>query len=554
MEYIRGHSLTFRYASQPETLLENISFSLSDGDRVGLIGDNGCGKTTLLDLIRGVSRLSSGELTVHKNATIGFLPQEVHFDEGTSVEEYLWRAREDLYDLKDRMVALKVSDPRHADLVADFYAKGGDVFDVAMKKALAGFDVTEDKLRLPVAALSGGEKTKIALARILLVQPDVMLLDEPTNHLEIASLVWLEDFLRGLTKPYIIVSHDRRFLDTCVDQIWEMHDKRLTVYSGSYSEYRDEKVRRRQKQQAQYEQQQEKIDRLREAARQRRDDATRMEKFKHKRAVSKKGAIQKRDEGSGRGGARPTDRMRGAKAIEKRIEQMLEKDRIEKPRKIRERKISLSQSDVEGRFVLYIEQLSKSFGDYQVLDNVMLSVGNGVKLGIIGRNGSGKSTLLKIIVGEIAASSGSYRWSPQVSIGYYSQEHETLDPGSTILDEVLQGRQQEQTRARTILGRLNIRRDKVLQTIRTLSIGEKSKTALAKILFSDVNVLVLDEPTNHVELSAREALEDALDDYDGTVIIASHDRYLLDRVATAIYDIETNRYFPGEYSEYVGKG
>jgi len=278
-----------------------------------------------------------------------------------------------------------------------------------------------------------------------------------------------------------------------------------------------------------------------------------MEKFKHKRSVSKKGGIQKRDEGSGRGGARPTDRMRAAKSIEKRIEQMLEKDRIEKPRKIRERKISLSQSDVEGRFVLHIEHLSKSFGDHRVLDDVTLNVGNGVKLGIIGRNGSGKSTLLKVLVGELAASEGSFIWSPQVSIGYYSQEHETLDPNKSILDEVLQGRQQEQTRARTILGRLNIRRNKVLQTIGTLSIGEKSKAALAKILFSDVNVLVMDEPTNHVELSARESLEDALDEYDGTVIIASHDRYLLDRIATAIYDMETGRYFPGGYVEYVGE-
>lgn len=552
MEYIRGNALTFRYESQPETLFENISFSLSDGDRIGLIGDNGCGKTTLLDLIRGDLRPSTGDLIIPKNTTIGFLPQEVFFDEGTSLEEYLWQARPDLNDLKKQMAATRISSPRRADLVADFYAKGGDAFEAAMKKTLAGFDITEDKLRLAVSALSGGEKTKVALARILLIRPDVMLLDEPTNHLEIASLVWLEDFLRGLSKPYIIVSHDRRFLDNSADQIWEMHDKKLTMYSGSYSDYRDEKINQRQKQQAQYEQQQEKIDRLRDAARQRRDDANRMEKFKHKRSVSKKGALQKRDEGSGRGGARPTDRMRGAKAIEKRIEQMLEKDKVEKPRKIREPKISLSPSDVEGRFVLRIERLSKSFGKHKVFEKITLSVGNGIKLGIIGRNGSGKSTLLKIIVGEMTASSGSYRWSPQVSIGYYSQEHETLNAQNSILDEVLQGQQQEQTRARTILGRLNIRRDKALQTIGTLSIGEKSKTALAKILFSDANVLVLDEPTNHVELSAREALEDALEDYDGTVIIASHDRYLLDRIATAIYDIESDRHFAGGYAEYVG--
>jgi len=553
MEYIRGHSLTIRHEGQTETLFEDVSFSVSDGDRVGLIGDNGCGKTTLLDIIRGESAAYDGDLVVSKNVSLGFLPQEVRFGRHTPVEDYLWSARPDLHGPKREIAATDEADPGYADLVADFYARGGDVFAAEMKKTLSGFDIASNKLSLPISKLSGGEKTKIALARILLIRPDVMLLDEPTNHLEIASLEWLEGFLRGVSRPYIIVSHDRRFLDNCVDIIWELQEKHLTVFTGSYSDYRDEKSRRRQKQMDAYERQQHKIKKLQEAARERRDDADRMEKFKHKRSVSKKGSVQKRDAGSGRSGVSASSKMRAAKSVEKRIERMLEKDKVEKPRKIRKRKIELSPGDVGGRFVLRIKDLSMSFGSHRVFGNVSFSVPNGVKLGIIGRNGSGKSTLLKILVDELNPSSGSYRWNPQVSIGYYSQEHETLDEDNSILDEVSKGNQQEQTRARHILGRLHIRGDKVFQRIGTLSIGEMSKTALAKILFSDVNVLVLDEPTNHVELSAREALEDALDEYEGTVIIASHDRYLLDRVSSAIFDIEHNRYFAGSYREYVDR-
>ncbi len=553
MEYIRGHRLSFRYEGQTETVFDDISFSLSDDDRIGLIGDNGCGKTTLLDLVRGELAASHGNLNVARDITLGFLPQEVRFGQHTPMEEYLWSARPDLHDLKLKIASGDKADPRYADLVADFYARGGDIFTAEVEKTLSGFDIASDMLRLPVSRLSGGEKTKIALARILLARPDVMLLDEPTNHLEIASLEWLEEFLSGLSKPYIIVSHDRRFLDNCVDQIWELQEKHLTVFSGTYSDYRDEKARRRQKQMDAYDRQQQKIKRLQEAARERRDDADRMEKFKFKRSVTKKGRVCKRDAGSGRSGVSSSSKMRAAKSVEKRIERMLEKEKIEKPRKIRKRKIELSSADVGGRFVLRTNGLSKSFGSHRVFGDATLAVANGAKLGIIGRNGSGKSTLLKILVDELDATSGSFRWNPQVAIGYYSQEHETLDDDKTILEEVSQGNQQEQTRARHILGRLNIRGDKVFQKIGTLSIGEKSKTALARILFSNVNVLVLDEPTNHVELSAREALEEALDDYDGTVIIASHDRYLLGRVTTSIYDIEHNRYFAGSYCEYVSK-
>jgi ATP-binding cassette subfamily F protein 3 len=460
-------------------------------------------------------------------------------------------AREDLYPIKSRLEVLDKSSIEYADLISRFYDGGGGEFDAQVKKVLAGFDIEEAKLDLGVSRLSGGEKTKIALARILLRGPDIMLLDEPTNHLEIASLEWLEEYLRDGTIPYIVISHDRRFLDNCVKEIWELKNKKLNVYAGNYSFYKNERDLEIRRQQQQYENQQKKISQLKAAANKRRQEASSVENFKFKRSISKKGSVQKRDAGSGRSGVSSSDKMRAAKAVEKRIEQMLEKEKAEKPRLDRERKITFSTRPLKTPVVLKVRNLIRSFGEQTIFANINLSVGNQDRLGIIGRNGSGKSTFLKIITGNLDAGGGLYRWTPQAEIGYFSQEHETLDNSQTILDEVLQGNQAEQTRARWILGRLNIRRDKVFQTVGTLSMGERSKVALAKILFSDVNILILDEPTNHIELSAREAFEDALDEYQGVVIVASHDRYLLDRITLRIFDIEKNRLFEGGYSEYI---
>jgi len=551
MELIRGSNLTFKFESQTDNLLELVSFSVDESCHIGLVGDNGGGKTTLLDIMRGQIPVAEGQLALRRGTTIGHLPQEVRLEGRHTVSDYLWQAREELFRLKKKMHSTDQSSPEYAEVVARYYDLGGGEYDAEIEKVLAGFNLDENLYKMPIETLSGGEKTKIALARILLRHPDIMLLDEPTNHLEIASLVWLENYLHQVSLPYVIISHDRRFLDNCVDEIWELQDKILHVYSGNYSFYKSQKEGGLKKQQKRYENQQKEIGRLREAAQKRRQEASRMEQFKLSRSVTKKGGICKRDDGSGRARSGGADKMRSAKAIEQRIRSMLEKDRAESPHLDRERKISFKKATLKAPFALEIENLTHRFGRRPIFKNLTLSVGSGVKLGIIGSNGSGKSTLLKIITENLKASSGNYRWAPQARIGYFSQEHETLGASNSILDEVLQGRLQEQTRARTILGRLNIRRDKVYQSIGTLSLGERSKTALAKILFSDANVLVLDEPTNHLELSAREALEAALGEYTGTVIVASHDRYLLDRLATEIFDIEKSRYFPGTYSEYV---
>ncbi len=554
MEYLRGEHISFRYETQSESLLTDVSFSLDRAARVGLIGNNGSGKTTLIALIRGELIPSQGHITIRPDSRIGFLPQEVAFEETIAVTDYLWSARPEIDPLRQKMKAADQASVEYAELVASFYDAGGGVTEAAIEKLLDGFRLHRSVGARSLHLLSGGEKTKVALARLLLVEPDILILDEPTNHLEIAALEWLESYLQTLTAPYIVISHDRRFLDTCTNEIWELADNTLTVFSGNYSFYREAKDTDRRRRQAQYDRAQQKARQLREAAAAKRAESERVEKFKPKRSVSKKGSIQKRDAGSGRSQANSSNAMRTATSLERRLKALLQKAQEEKPFIEKERRITIETDPVANPMPLLVENLKHRFGDQTVLDDLSFSLRNRSRLGLIGPNGSGKSTLLKILAGVLAPTGGTYRWAPEIRIGYFSQEHETLDPRATILDEVLQGRLAEQTQARIILGGLGLRRDKVLQLIATLSLGERSKTALARVLFSRANVLLLDEPTNHLELSAREALEEALADYEGTLLLASHDRYLLERITTGILDLETGRFYDGGYSEFIGRG
>ncbi|HOZ08080.1 MAG TPA: ABC-F family ATP-binding cassette domain-containing protein, partial [candidate division Zixibacteria bacterium] len=508
MELLRAEHLSFRYETQSELLLADVSFSLDHAARVGLIGNNGSGKTTLLALIRSELSPVSGSLTVRPDTRTGSLPQEVAFAEDASVEDYLWSARPDLDHLRRRLAAADQSSVDYADLVNLFYQAGGAVTEAAIAHLCAGFRLHPSLLRRPLAVLSGGEKTKVALARLLLLGPDLLLLDEPTNHLEIAALEWLETYLAGLSIPCIVISHDRRFLDVCANEIWELDRGRLTVYSGNYSFYRAAREADRRRRERICEEAQQKAKRLREAAARRRAESERTEHFKFKRSVSKRGSIQKRDAGSGRSGADSSKTMRAALALEKRLAALREQAEAQRPFLEKERRITLACPPLDAPLPLTVANLAHAFGGRSVLSGLSFSLRGGAHLGLIGPNGSGKSTLLKILAGRLEPTSGAFHWTPRARLGYYSQEHDILDPAARILDEVLQGRLAEQTRARTILAGLGLRGDRVLQTIATLSLGERSKAALAKVLFSDANVLLLDEPTNHLELAAREALED----------------------------------------------
>lgn len=542
MEYIRANKISFCYKSQTEDVLTDISFSVNDKSRIGLIGNNGCGKTTVLRLISGEREPHSGNISISKDVKTGYVPQEITLDDSRTMSEYLWQSRPKFHQINNSLKQADQSSPEYANLISEYYELGIDHFEIEIEKIMAGFNLDSSLLSLELSKLSGGEKTKVALASLLLCGAELMLLDEPTNHLEIKSLSWLEEYLQNCGIPFIAVSHDRRFLDNCVNEIWELYDKDLTVFSGNYSFYKEYKEKERKRLQSEYESQKKKIRQLKEAA-----QLSRQASASHQAQTGKEGNAPVYESI----GNEAKKAMMPAKRLEKRIRMMIEKEEAQKPFVEKERRISLHGDELKNPVVLTAEKLAKRFGDHPVFDDLNMNVKNGVKMGIIGPNGCGKTTLLRILNGLEKASSGSYRWAPRVKIGYYSQEHENLDSSKTILEEVLQGRYAEQTMARIILGRLNIRRDMVHQKIGKLSVGERSKVALAKILFSDFNILIFDEPTNHVELSAREAFEEALENYNGTVLLVSHDRYLLERITTEIFDMERNRLYQGSYGEYL---
>ena len=551
MEVLRADKISFRYSTQAETLLRDVSFSLDSAGRVGLVGSNGSGKTTLLELIRGQIEPTGGCLSFPDASDIGYLPQEIGFPENVSVEDYLWQGLPVFAEVRSELAGTDIGSTRYAELITRYYEIGGAQAEARMNRLLSGFRLDEAIRDRPLAQLSGGEKTKVALTRLLLREPRLLLMDEPTNHLEIESLEWLEQFLSDSSLPFISVSHDRRFLDACTNTIWELHNGLLTQYSGNYSFYRDAKETDRRRRQAEYDRQTARARRLQEAAARQRTESNRSENFKFKRSVSKKGSVQKRDAGSGRSGVNASKQMKSAKALERRIDSARKQAQEAKPFIEKERRINIEGGSIGNALVLEVRDLTHVFDKTPVFSGVTFALPPGARLGIIGRNGSGKTTLIELLAHIYEPTSGHVRWTPRARVAYYAQEHENLNPASTILDEVLRGRATEQTRARTILGSLNIRREKVYDRIGNLSIGERSKTALAKILLFDPDVLLLDEPTNHLELTAREALEDALVDYKGTVLLASHDRYSLERITTSILDLDRGRFYDGGYTDYL---
>ncbi len=440
MVLINAGEISFRYPSQPEAILTGLDFTLDSRSRIGLVGRNGCGKTTLLKLLMGEFAPSVGALVTAQEAIIGYLPQDVSLEESVTVEEYLWGGRPKLAALKRKVDRADIAEPDCSSGIAEFYAQGGDKLEAKILRLLADFQIPEDKLNLELRLLSGGEKTKIALIRLLLAEQNLLLLDEPTNHLEIRSRIWLEEFLRKIDTPYVIVSHDRRFLDQCIDQIWELKDGRLTQFGGNYTFYREERKLEKERRERMHEQQRRKIAKLEAAAEVRKRDAQKMEKFKSKRSVSKKGSVQKRDEGSASGKADPKKKMRSAVVLSRRIEAEIAVAAELKPFIEKDRKIQLRPNDLRNPIAVDVHEMTKSFGDLKVLDSLSFAVKTGDKVGIIGSNGSGKSTLLKILAGLLEADQGTVSCAPQARIGYFAQEHETLNADSTILDEVLQGR------------------------------------------------------------------------------------------------------------------
>jgi ATP-binding cassette subfamily F protein 3 len=530
MQYIKGTGISFEYGGETEPLLTDVSFEINKDNKIGLVGRNGCGKTTLLKIMTGEYKPVKGKLYLKSRIKIGFLPQETIINEEVKGTDFLWQSRPDLYLYKKKLDQIEnLNNSEDLDIFSKFEDSGGYLFENTFEKTLSKFEFNENILERTISSLSGGEKTKMSLCQIVLKEPDILLLDEPTNHLDLATLSWLENYLRKLHIPFVVISHDRTFLDNCVSCIWELDSGALKTYAFNYSFYKYEKETEYKRNLHLFENQQKKIKQLK------------------KTAIDRKKWADTHQPKTGKNGYAPvyesiTNHARKAakraKNIDKRIEMMVEKEEAKKPILERKSIITFNSEGIKNKNILAIEDLKKSFENIVVFENLHLKVPNGTRLAVVGKNGSGKSTFFKIITGKISSDDGSYLWAPQTKIGYYSQEHETLNQDNTILDEVLQGKCLEQTNARIILGRLNICKDKVYQEIKSLSIGERSKVALAKIIVSESNVLVLDEPVNHLEILAREALEEALLAFTGTILFVSHDRYFQEKIATDVFDMD----------------
>jgi ATP-binding cassette subfamily F protein 3 len=507
-------------------ILRGVSFTLSPGEKTGLIGRNGSGKTTLLDIISGRSAPDSGEMAFARGTKVGYLEQEAVYSEGNTLIEEMLSARPDVLDLKhklkaaaDNLSAAASSGIEYDKALEDyghiqeeFEKSGGYAYDSLVTGALAGLGFDKDEFNRQISTLSGGQRTRLYLAKILLAQNDLLMLDEPTNHLDVPAILWLEEFLKSYPGAVLLVSHDRYFLDRVVSRIIEIEDGQAEEYNGGFTAYRIEKDKRL-------------------ADRQRHYDlmAARLEKEKEYINRMRAGV-----------------HARQAKGREKRLARF---DMPSKPLGDA-RSLSFEWGEVKrsADTVVNADGVSKSFGAKKVLKDINFTVRRGERAGIIGRNGGGKSTLLKIILGETAPDSGGIFISPNVKAAYYAQGLEGLDETNTVLDEIWAAKPlAPEQEMRDLLGSFLFSGDNVQKKVGDLSGGEKGRLALAKTILAGANLLVLDEPTNHLDIPSREALEEALKSFGGTVLAVSHDRYFLDSFSEKTYELSG-----GGLTEYWG--
>jgi ATP-binding cassette, subfamily F, member 3 len=523
----RLNEVTKSYGAQE--VLCRVGFQLNPGEHVGLVGRNGAGKTTILRLISGAETPDSGEVERLRGLRIGVLAQHVDFTGRQTVMEAALEVFEKLRALEAKMRDLehRMTEAAGEDLerVMDAYSEaqhayeheGGFSYHARAESVLLGLGFAKGEFEKPAESLSGGEKNRLGLARLLLLEPDILLLDEPTNHLDVEAVEWLEEFLAQYRSAYLIISHDRFFLDHTVNRVLDLENGRVDSYRGNYSDFLVEKEERRAQQQKAYEQQQELI--------------AKTEEFIRRNLAGQK--------------------TKQAKSRRNMLERM---ERIENANNLETANFKLKPAARTGDHVLVLDKLAIGFPARTLARDLSLMLRRGERLGIIGGNGTGKTTLLRTVLGEHRPLAGEARWGSGVNIGYYDQRLLLIDDRNTVIDELRSVASSSITdgELRGFLGRFLFTGDDAFKPVSALSGGEKGRLALAKLIYSHANVLVLDEPTNHLDISSREALEAALNDYSGTIITVSHDRYFLDRVATQIlfFGEKGIEHFDGSYSEF----
>ncbi|HZK53437.1 MAG TPA: ABC-F type ribosomal protection protein [Desulfosporosinus sp.] len=517
-------------------LFESISFDLKTGERVGLIGQNGCGKTTLMKMIMGEEDYQDGSIAIRKDARVGYLNQMPAYEAGATSMEVIELAFEVVFKLKQEMMlleeslnhlqgdALEKALQSYGRLTERFETLGGYDIEMNISKITEGLQITDALKGMLFDQLSGGEKTRVILAKLLLEKPDVLLLDEPSNHLDLEAIEWLENFLKEYKGSVLVISHDRYFLDSVVHKIVELEFNRAVPYLGNYSYYVVEKERRFLVEYKIYQNQQKKIDNM----------ERQIERYRIW------------------GVMRDSDKMfRRAKELEKRLEKidMLERPVFEK-RKVR---LEAQANSRTGKIVLQTEGLTKYFGDNKLLQDVQLDVFYQDSVCIVGRNGSGKTTLLKMILGELEPCCGSIKIGSRVKIGYLPQNVVYEDEGLTVLEYFTQLHDLTLGDARSQLAKALFMKEDVHKKIKSLSGGEKSRLKLCSLTFDKVNFMILDEPTNHLDIDSREVLEETLIQFDGTLLFVSHDRYFINKVADKMMAIENKgvKVYSGDYSYYL---
>lgn len=518
-----------------KVILEDASFHIEEREKAALIGNNGAGKTTLLRIIMNELHADSGQVVLMKDRQIGYLAQYQDVQGHRTVYEELLSTKQYIIDMEERMRSMEL-EMKHASgeeldrlmnsytrLTHEFELENGYAYKSELMGVLNGLGFAEEDFNKQVATLSGGQKTRVALGKLLISKPDILLLDEPTNHLDMESIAWLETYLLNYPGAVFIVSHDRYFLDKVVTKVIEIEAGHVRMYSGNYSAYAEKKAQLRDAQYKAYLNQQRDI--------------------KHQEAVIVK--------------LKSFNREKSIKRAESR-EKMLNKiQRIEKPLEVRSQmRLSLEPRVVSGNDVLTVEELAKSFPQQKLFSNISFQVKRGERVALIGNNGTGKTTMLKILNGLLDADAGSFSLGAKVQIGYYDQEHHVLHAEKTIFQEISDTYPTlTETEIRNMLAAFLFTGDDVFKEISALSGGERGRVSLAKLMLSEANFLILDEPTNHLDIASKEILEEALNSYTGTVLYVSHDRYFINQTATRILDLTNQSVvnYIGDYDYYLEK-
>ena len=518
-----------------DVILNNCSFNIEDHEKAAIVGINGAGKSTFLNIICGRETADSGTVTLSKDKTLGYLAQQQNlesdrsiFDELLSVKQFILDMEEEMRKLEQDMNTAEGSRleallEKYSRLNHEFEMNNGYAYKSEITGVLKGLAFSEDDFNLKVNTLSGGQKTRVSLAKLLLTKPDIILLDEPTNHLDMESISWLENYLLNYPGSVLIVAHDRYFLDKIVNKIIEIDNSICTVFTGNYTDYASKKAILRNM-------------KLKEYLNQQRD-------IKHQEEVITK--------------LKQFNREKSIKRAESR-EKMLDKMTVlDKPTELNNKMdIRLEPSVVSGNDVLSVKGLKKSFDDNLLFDDITFEIKRGERVALIGNNGTGKTTILKLINGIMPADEGSIFLGAKVSIGYYDQEHHVLDPDKTIFEEIQDAYPNlNNTQIRNTLAAFLFTGDDVFKYIRDLSGGERGRVSLAKLMLSNANLLILDEPTNHLDIVSKEILENALNSYTGTILYVSHDRYFINTTATRIIELANRSIvnYIGNYDYYIEK-